>query len=101
MDYYPREIIDHILYFTVNKVFDLSLVNKYFNDNVKKVRITNNRNYPRIKDENLKKLPNLTVLNLYRNKLITNEGLSSLTKLTSLNLGYNTIITNEAISNLT
>lgn len=31
MNYFPAEIIDHIIYFTKNKVIELSSVNKYFN----------------------------------------------------------------------
>lgn len=112
------EIIDHILYFTDNSVFDLCLVNKYFNINVKKIRITNNKKYPEMKDEHLASLPNLTELdctsegtsdiihllvpNLPSEKLkITNYGISKLTQLLILKLGSNDVINKEGISCLT
>jgi hypothetical protein len=47
-DKYPTEIIDHIIYFTKNPVFELSQVCKYFSINIKQIRITNNQNYPNI-----------------------------------------------------
>lgn len=115
MDYYPKtlvfpveytlyilppEIADHILYFTQNKVTELSQVCKYFNNNVKKIRITSNRNYRNISDQNLKELPNLIQFELENNFRITNEGVSKLTNLLSLNLSCNTVITNQGISTL-
>lgn len=45
MNYLP-EIIDQIIYFTKNEVYDLLLVNKYFNLNCKAIRILNNDNLP-------------------------------------------------------
>ena len=73
MDYYPKEIIDHILYFTKNKVSDLSLVNKYFNNNVARIRITSNENYPKFRTRNLVQLSNITALHLERNDIIINK----------------------------
>lgn len=121
------ELIDHIIYFTTNSVSDLSLVNKYFNDNVKKIRIISNKDYPKMKNEYLQSLPNLTELYLpggyvinyqgirYLKNLkildltctrspderITDSDLSKITSLTHLGLSYNRIITDEGISGLT
>lgn len=47
------EIIDHVIYFTGNTVTELSLINKYFNFQVRRIRITSNDNYPYIKNVNL------------------------------------------------
>lgn len=67
----PVEIFDHIIYFTTNKVTDLSLICKYFDKVCKSIRITDNENYPYFQDEHLKQLPNLTSLNLSFGKIIT------------------------------
>jgi Leucine-rich repeat (LRR) protein len=118
---FPLEIIDYILYFTKNSVFELSQVNKYFNQNVKKMRITNNQNYPLITNEHFKQLPNLAILKLSQicnkidynklaelpnltelhcNRLMMDEHISHLSKLKSLNLCFNDRITNKGVSKL-
>ena len=112
----PNELFDLIIYFTKNPVAKLSLVNKYFNHQVRRIRITSNKNYPNIKDEHLSQLPNLVELDLgeyygfaagqskkqYSNnrKDITDNGLSNLTNLTKLNLSYNNTITDKGLYNL-
>ena len=96
----PLELIDNIIYFTQNPVFELCLVSKYFNDNSKKIRITSNNNYPGITNNILKQLSHLTSLNLEYNNTITNEGIAHLVHLTSLNLEYNNTITNKGIAPL-
>lgn len=122
MNILPLEINDHVLYFTVNKVFDLSQVCKYFNYNVKQIRINSNKNYPGIKDEHLAQLPNITSLIVYNTVIpsISNKGVTNLHNLTELNLhnecqvtilpitltslclySNNKKITNENISTLT
>ena len=58
----PNELIDHVIYFTNNKVFDLCLVCRYFNNNCKRISVLSNDKYPNIKDINLKKLVHLTSL---------------------------------------
>ena len=116
------EIIDLIIYFTVNPIIELCLVSKYWNDNVKKIRITSNRLYPKMKDEHLFLLSNLTELDLNeqlitdqiinpfgmkrmlkttRTKGITDYGIRNLTNLTILSLSRNDNITDKGISNLT
>lgn len=76
-------------------------MNKYFNDNVKKIRITSNKKYPGIKDEHLSSLHNLTelIINGSMGYKITDREISCLTNLTVLEA--NRIITNDGISNLT
>lgn len=56
MFHLPKELVDHIISFTVGSVFELCLVNKYFNDNCKRIRITSNKKYPDLTDKNLKQL---------------------------------------------
>lgn len=118
---FPLEIIDHILYFTHNTVTELCRVCKYFNQNVKKIRITSNEGYPNIKDEHLSMLPNLSKLIAVSNLSITikqilkltnlrslflrdikmtDEEISSLVNLTSLTLVDNRSISDEGISKL-
>lgn len=60
----PDEIKKYIISLTENKVFDLCLINHYFNCNCKVIRIIDNFKYPYIKDVNLKGLINLISLNL-------------------------------------
>ena len=72
----PTELVDHVIGFTNNKIFDLCLVCHYFNNNCKQVLILSNDKYPKIVNENLKQLINLTSLDLRCNKLITNEGIN-------------------------
>src|SRR5437762_2585304 len=78
----PKEIKDYIISLTENKVYDLCLINKYFNDNCKVIRIANNFKYPKLIDNNLEILINLTALKLHKNGIITNEGLKNLRTLT-------------------
>lgn len=112
----PTELIDNIIYFTENKVTELSLINKYFNSNVKKIRINSNIKYPKMTPDHLP-LPNLTELDLsfhstwldyhtigYKypeHTKFTDQHLSKLTDLTSLDLSMNRIISNDGISSLT
>lgn len=94
------EIIDHIIYFTKNKVTELCLVCKYFNQVCKKIRITSNEKYPNIKDENFAELSNLTTITTSRwdnSRKITNRGISLLFNLTDLNLSGNRKITIDGI----
>src|SRR4030042_4772833 len=95
------EIVNHILYFTRNKVNELSLVCKYFNNNTKRIRIISNEKYPNIKNKDIKKLTNLLILNLCMNDIIINNGIRDLQNLTTLDLSYNNKITDDGISKLT
>jgi hypothetical protein len=56
LDIIPKEIKDHIISLTENKVYDLCLINKYFDDNCKIIRIIDNFKYPKLTDFNLKGL---------------------------------------------
>ena len=47
----PEEITNVIIFLSKNKVYDLCLVNKYFNNNSKKIKILNNNEYPKLADE--------------------------------------------------
>lgn len=108
------EVLDHILYFTTNNIIDLLLINKYFSKNVKKIRITSNKNLPGLGDKHLEVLINLTELNLTTGSVagskntffkpkenkITNNGLIKLKNLISLDLSDNEFITNEVVSKL-
>lgn len=97
----PLELVDHILYFTQNKVTELCLVCKYFNNNIKQIRILSNEKYPGVKDEqHLKELPNLTSLYLFESE-ITNKGLLNLPNLAGLGLSDGSLITDEGILSLT
>ena len=78
----PGEIIKYIISLTENKVFDLCLINKYFDNNCKTIRIVDNCKYPNLADSNLNELTNLTSLNLYKNIKITDEGIIKLINLT-------------------
>lgn len=114
------EIADLCIYFTENPIYELSLVSKYWNENVKKIRITSNKSYPGMKDEHLSQLPNLTELDLstsykksmqrmlqsfhrsgFRKDNITDQGIADLINLKTLNLSSNHSITNQGISKLT
>lgn len=110
----PVELID--IYFTSNPTTELSLVNTYFNINVKRIKILSNENYLNIKGDHIKQLPNLTHLNLICNDYITLNNLislslfeniikdneiSNLTELRRLDLRFKIQITNAGISNLT
>lgn len=122
------EIVDLIIYFTENPVSELSLVSKYWNENVKKIRITSNKDYPNMEDNHLLLFPNLTELDLsidFKAVLATfNENFKSnnfdpenvklpklnisklyfgnLSNLKSLNLSYNFSITGlSKLTNLT
>src|SRR3989344_4428766 len=100
----PEDIIKYIISLTSNKVFDLTCVCKYFNDNVFTVRlreITPNQ-FPKMKDKHLLKLKsgNFTSLNLWNNKSITDESLGKLINLTYLDLTYNNSITDKALGKL-
>jgi Leucine-rich repeat (LRR) protein len=113
----PDEIIKYIITFIKNKVFDLSLINKYFNDNCKIILIISNFDYPNfnmITNQELHKLINLKYLDLSDNrrldskffefsdnKHIIDEEIKNLTNLTTLNLFSNINITDEGIKNLT
>lgn len=117
----PGDILNHILYFTENKVIELCQVCKYFDKHCKEIRITDNENYPDIRVRNLVMCPNITRLNLEDNLLIINKGLkelkflttlilkknvcitdiSSLPQLRNLDLQWNTVITDIRISGLT
>ena len=119
----PEEILKYIISLTENKVFDLCLVNHYFNNNCKIIKIVNNFKYHKftnvslngltniislglefnkiITDEGIKGLINLTSLELFNNEIITDEGIKGLTNLTSLDLESNKIITDEGIKTLT
>ena len=120
----PEELINVIIFYSENKVYDLCLVDKYFSHNSKKIMILSNKKYPELSDEHLKGLVNLVSLNLrYNNIKITNEGIEhlnnilclkinenvniindssikTLTNLTSLNIDYNHTITDKGIKNL-
>jgi len=96
----PNEIKHYIISFTKDKLTDLSLIDRYFNDNCKIVRITNNDKYPKLRNENLKELINLDTLNLTFNHIITDEGIKELNNITCLNLSWNEMITNQGISKL-
>jgi Leucine-rich repeat (LRR) protein len=100
----PEDIINVIIYFIRNKVYDLCLVNKYFNDNSKKIKILSNKKYSGLSDENLKELVNLKSLYLDY-QLITNEGIKNLNNLRSLKINENNIIIDESsikiLTNLT
>ena len=96
----PKELKDLVISFTKNNVFDLCLTNKYFNENCKVIRITNNNKYPKLRDNNLKVLINLTSLNLINNNNITDKGIKGLINFTSLDLFDNNIITDEGIKGL-
>lgn len=98
MDLLPTELIDHIIYFTQNTIFDLSLVNKYFTNRVKIIRITDNENYPAMEDKHLKELLNISSLIIDKNRLLTN--IISLTNLKSLRLKDNQLTTNKDLSKL-
>lgn len=86
--------------FTQNPVIELSLVNKYFNYDVEKIRIINNINYPKMEDKDLKELNCLEYLILSCNKIISDFGLSQAKNLTHLDLSHNENITNKGISEL-
>lgn len=102
MNNLPNEIVDHIIYFTSNNIFDLCLINKYVNQNSKKIRIiTIDNQYPLLRDQHLTELTNLTVLNLSCNNYITDDGIYKLINLTDLNLANNFRITDDGISGLT
>lgn len=110
MDRLPVELVNHCIYFTDNPVAELSLVNKYFNNNVKGIRITSNEDYPAMTDEHLPDLPNLTKLDLKGNQGISDEGVTQLGKLTFLELGFHlnfmrgntkSIMTDQSLSTLT
>ena len=49
-----NEIKDYIISLTTNKVYDLCLIDKYFNDNCKVIKIVNNFIYLKLSDVNLK-----------------------------------------------
>ena len=97
----PKEIREYIIFLTENKVFDLCLVNKYFNNNCKIIKIVSNfdhlKYYPKLTNVNLKELTNLTSLNLYRNDIIKDEGIIDLINLNSIDLFYNKKITNNGL----
>lgn len=110
MNALPKEIVNHIFYFTENNIFELSLVNHYFNDNLAAIRIVNNEKYRSMEDHHILKLTNLQSLDLpgddpmkqYKNK-ITNEGIDNITigNFISLNLEFNeTIISISRLTNL-
>lgn len=101
MNSFPLEIIDHIIYFTVNKVSQLSLINKYFNYQVRRIRITSNNKYPYISGGNLLSLPNLTKLKFSYKFDKIDRKLAKCSKLTYLDVFANDGITNEDISRLT
>lgn len=92
------EIIDRIIYFTTNKVSELSLISKYVNQHCKDIRITSDKNYPDIKYKHLCKLPNL--IEIVRISNYSEEEIASLTKLIKLDLSSNYRITNKGISGL-
>lgn len=71
----PKEIKDYIISLTENKIFDLCLINKDFDNNCKVIRIINNIKYLNITDIKLKQLMNLIDLNLFKNKIISNQNL--------------------------
>src|SRR5436190_4947150 len=100
LDIIPREIKDYIISLTENKVYDLCLINKYFDNNCKVIKIIDNSKYPDLTNTNLVKLINLTSLNLCNLNIITNEGIEKLVNLKTLNLYYNKIITNDGIKRL-
>lgn len=97
----PHDIKNIIISFTIDKVFDLCLVDKYFNSNCKIIRIVDNKNYPKLSDFNLKYLINITSLNLYDIDIITDNGLKKLIKLNKLDLTANKIIADNGIKKLT
>ena len=82
----PEDTIKVILSFTINKVFDLSQVCKYFNTHIFNLRIREIKynQFPKMKDEHLEKLVSLTSLDLSYNNCITNSALEKLTNLASL-----------------
>ena len=96
----PKEIKDYIISLTENKVYDLCLVDRYFNNNCKVIRLVNNFKYPKFTNLNLRTLKNLAFLNLSYNRMITDEGIKGLINLTSLNLYDNEKITDDGIKGL-
>lgn len=102
MIYLIDDIFDHIIYFTTNKIYDLCLVNKHFNDNCKRILITDNKYYPKLTNENLRGLVNLISLYLDRYSKISFEGLFDPRKILSLDLGNGVNYLNlEKLPNLT
>lgn len=116
---FPIELIDHVIYFTRNKVIELCQINKYINKVGKMIRITDSEKYPFIEDRNLKELINLTAvdsckisitglhsirnltcLRLKFTNQINDQELIGLTNLTALNLSLNYIITINSIERL-
>ena len=97
----PEEIIKYIISLTENKVYDLCLVNQYFDNNCKIIKIVDNNKYPKITNHKLKILINLTSLNLgSKDNIITNEGIKELTNIKFLNLFDNNKITDDGIKGL-
>jgi hypothetical protein len=83
-------------------LIDLCQISKYFNINVKRIRITSTRKiHVRINDEQLKLLPNLTELSLFYNIVASDNGISKLINLTDLDLRGNRLITDNGIKSLT
>ena len=86
MDIYllPKEIKEYIISLTKNSLNDLIFVNNDFGIVCPIIKITNNKNYPKITDNEIKGLINLTYLYLLNNKIITDDGIKGLINLTSI-----------------
>lgn len=104
MNNLPLELVDHILYFTTNRINVLNKVNKYFDKKIFEIKLGNSINFDNFKE--LSKLTELDLKSNYRfgfgNKFsvsITNNILAELDNLISLDLSYNRTITD--ISTLT
>src|SRR5947207_13108741 len=82
----PKEIKKYIISLTKNKIYDLCLINKYFDENCKIIRIVENYRYLKLTDLNIKTLINITYLRLFMNELITDQGIKNLINLKSLSL---------------
>ena len=102
----PDELIEIIIKFTTNQnknIFTLCVINQIFNKNTKPeerfIHIEPD-SYPKLTNNKIKELINLTSLNLANNRVIKDDGINSLTNLTSLNLKNNFSITNNGINNL-
>lgn len=88
----PEDTKNVIIYFSKCKVYDLCLVDKYFNNNSKKIKILSNKRYPKLLDKHLKEVSNLKSLHLNDEVLFTNEGSKKLKNLTYLIINYKLMI---------
>ena len=101
--HFPKEIILVIMQLFTDfdyNIFNAMLTCKNFNSTIK-LAIRKIEKRPRLKNEQLREFINITSLNLYGYKIITDSSLSTLTNITSLNLCYNEIITDGSLKCLT